>query len=249
MSKSPKGTTLTEHLPQLVQAAKWVTVGKALPSIIHDLNNALNTMIGFADLWRTDTTLSDNLRADLSEIVQAGLHARELLTLLREAVKAPVNDLPLGLGKVMLPQVCDQALGLLATPVRRCRIQVVRDYHPQTPSVPSSRGTLLLLLLCLLHNACEALADNGGTLTLRTYGAQNMAVLEVEDNGQGLPPRLQRRLFEPFTTTKPTGTGLGLFLADHLVRQMQGQLTLDSPKGEGTKAIVRLPAEDLSQRP
>jgi len=69
-----------------------------------------------------------------------------------------------------------------------------------------------------------------------------MGVLEVEDDGEGLPEAVRGRLFEPFVTTKPTGTGLGLWLARTLALNNGGELILTSQVGKGTKVTVRLPA-------
>ncbi|MFA0750446.1 MAG: hypothetical protein SLRJCFUN_000849 [Candidatus Fervidibacter sp.] len=236
--KSDMGTKSEVALP-LLRAAQWATVGSIMPGIIHDLNNALNTVVGFADLWRTDARLPKELRKDLDDIVRAGLQARELLTGLRALVEVPRSEPTVG--KVVLSEICEQALALLATPIRRRHLQVTRDYHPQTPPVQGCSHQLLMLVLCLLRNACDAAAD-GGNLFVRTFGSEGMGVLEVEDDGEGIPEAVREHLFEPFVTTKPTGAGLGLWLARALALENGGELRLTSQAGKGTKVTVRLPA-------
>ena len=236
--KDDMGTKSKVSLP-LLRAAQWATVGSIMPGIIHDLNNALNTVVGFADLWRTDARLPADLRGDLEEIVRVGLQARDLLMGLRRLVEVPQSEPTLG--KVVLTEICEQALAFLATPLRRRHLRVTRDYHPQTPPVQGCSHQLLMLVLCLLRNACDAAAD-GGNLFVRTFGSEGMGVLEVEDDGEGIPEAVQRHLFEPFVTTKPTGTGLGLWLARTLALKNGGELILTSQAGKGTKVTVRLPA-------
>lgn len=225
-------------LDPVLRAAQWATVGGIMPGIIHDLSNSLNTLIGFADLWRTDTSLPSDLRNDLNEIVKAGLHARDLLAWLRELTQVPLTQPTME--QVNLPEVCDRALALLTTPLRRRNIRVTCDYHPQTPLVWGCSRCLLLLAICLLRNACDAL-DNGGNITVRVYGDDSAVMLEVEDNNGGIPASVQERLFEPFVTTKPHGAGLGLMLAHTIAVKSGGELSLVSRSGKGTKAIVRLP--------
>lgn len=238
-----------EVLPQLLRAGQWVTLGEALPSVIHELNNALNSVVGFAELWRSDEQLPKELRDDLTEIFHAGLRARELLSTLRESVRG-VSEAPL-LTKVVLPEICDQALMLLAASLRRYRLQAICDYHPQTPSVLSDPVRALFIVLSLLQNACDAaaLSEKGSRITLRTYGDETgAAVLWVEDDGPGIAPAVQKCLFEPFNTTKPEGkgTGLGLTLVHHFVKELQGEIEIVSREGIGTRVIVQIP--DLSSK-
>ncbi len=236
-----------EVLPQLLRAGQWVTLGEALPSIIHELNNALNAVVGFSELWKNEEKLPKALQDDLTEIFRAGLRARELLSVLREPVRS-ISETSL-LTRTALPEVCDQALMLLAASLRRHRLQAIRDYRPQTPSILSDPFCALFIVLSLLQNACDAIAlsGKGTSIVLRTYGDETgSAVLEVEDDGPGIAKAMQGRLFEPFATTKPKGTGLGLLLAYYLVKELQGCLEIVRREGSGTRVIVRFP--DLSSQ-
>ena len=106
------------------------------------------------------------------------------------------------------------------------------------------------MLLNLVKNAGESM-DRGGTVTLRACKAQRelhgekteAAILEVADTGQGIPPEIQKRIFDPFFSTKGEGgTGLGLAIAARIVDKHGGNLEFDSAPGKGTVFRIVLPA-------
>ena len=86
----------------------------------------------------------------------------------------------------------------------------------------------------------EAMSD-GGTLSVRTMGQGAFAVIEISDTGIGLSPEIKERIFEPFFTNKPSGTGLGLPLSAHIVTQHGGKIEVESDEGVGTTFRIVLP--------
>jgi signal transduction histidine kinase len=100
------------------------------------------------------------------------------------------------------------------------------------------------VLLNLLKNAVEALSDRG-TVTFRSFHDGKWVVLEVEDDGPGIPLELRSQVFDPFFTTHPNGTGLGLWIVYRLVQSMQGFVDFESETGCGTRFRVRLPFKQV----
>jgi signal transduction histidine kinase len=96
------------------------------------------------------------------------------------------------------------------------------------------------VLLNLLNNALEAMPQ-GGTLTLRLRRRKPQVFLEVRDTGCGIPPEEVPLLFSPFHSTKPEGTGLGLYLVREIIAAHQGEITVASAPRVGTTFMVRLP--------
>jgi len=129
------------------------------------------------------------------------------------------------------------------------KVLIVRDYAPDVPPVPCVGSEIEQVLLNLLRNAAQAMAtgDMGGrpptlTLALRREGAY--AVVELADNGPGIPEATRRRIFEPFFTTKPpgVGTGLGLSVSYFIVTENHGgSIEVHSEPGQGTCFRIRLP--------
>lgn len=122
------------------------------------------------------------------------------------------------------------------------------EQDPKELMVMASPDDLHQIVMNLVTNACDALtpeqATKGmrGTIALRVWGENEYAVMEVQDNGAGIPPEHRNRVFEDFFTTKGhEGTGLGLPVVHEILRNLRGHLRLDSTPGRGTTVQVRLP--------
>ncbi len=118
----------------------------------------------------------------------------------------------------------------------------------------ADRDRLVQLLLILVDNAVDH-SPKGTTVTVRVQRADAHAVIEVEDEGPGIPPEALERIFEPFTRLHGTtrhgsgGTGLGLAIARRITDAMNGTISGTSPQGSGAKFTVTLPAADAAAKP
>lgn len=120
-------------------------------------------------------------------------------------------------------------------------VTVIRDYDPQLPRVCAYGGELNQVWTNLIDNALDAMNGNG-ELRVRAHQELDCAVVEIGDNGPGIPPEAQGRVFDPFFTTKKVGegTGLGLDTVARIVRKHHGSIELKSQSGD-TRFRVRLP--------
>ncbi|HET6303685.1 MAG TPA: ATP-binding protein, partial [Myxococcota bacterium] len=131
----------------------------------------------------------------------------------------------------------------IAEPQIRYRASIGRSYGV-VPGVRCNPQELKQVFLDLLLNASDAVAE-GGSIRVSTRAAGAWAVVEIEDDGCGMPPQILERIFDPFFTTKAAGegTGLGLSLAFEIVRRHGGDLEAASAPGRGTTFRIRLPVE------
>jgi signal transduction histidine kinase len=126
------------------------------------------------------------------------------------------------------------------------RITVVKDFAEGLPLVPAHPAELNQVWTNLIDNAVHAMAEGGGTLTIRTALDDDCVLVEIGDTGPGVPAELQQKIFEPFFTTKPVGqgTGLGLDISYRVVTQRHGgDLRVVSKPGD-TRFQVRLPLSE-----
>jgi signal transduction histidine kinase len=135
----------------------------------------------------------------------------------------------------------ESTLTMLAHKLKRGDVRVERDYDPDLPKIVAHPSQLNQVWTNLIDNAVDAV-DGAGTIRVRAWGAGEQAVVEVVDDGPGVPPELQSRVFEPFFTTKEVGagTGLGLDIVRRIVETHHGQVRVLSEPGE-TRFQVRLP--------
>ncbi|HTZ59193.1 MAG TPA: ATP-binding protein [Acidobacteriaceae bacterium] len=143
--------------------------------------------------------------------------------------------------EVDIPQSLENTLAMVGS--RLGKVRVVREYEPNLPLVSAYGRELNQVWTSLIENALDAIHDEG-EVKLLARTAADMLLVEVWDNGPGIPPELQARIFEPFFTTKAPGSGLGLGLdvVTRIVRMHRGYVTVQSKPGS-TCFQVRLPLQ------
>jgi signal transduction histidine kinase len=137
----------------------------------------------------------------------------------------------------------ESTLTILAFKLRKKSINVVREFDRDLPKICAYGAELNQVWTNLIVNAIEAMSE-GGELRLKTWGEHVDILVEVRDNGTGIPEAVQPRIFEPFFTTKGVGegTGLGLDTVQRIVRKHRGEIKVESVPGD-TRFVVRLPKQ------
>ncbi|HIE51987.1 MAG TPA: response regulator [Armatimonadetes bacterium] len=235
---------------QIFRQSKLASIGELAAGVAHEINNPLQAVVGYADLALGREDLEEGLRNDLEQILQAGLRAAEIVQNLlnfartqREVSKRPLS----------VREAVEQALRLVQSQLAKENVRVVAEYDENLPPVWGNLGQLEETVLNLVQNAKDAIVDakKGGMITVRVQrrlgglsGEEEGVVLEVEDDGPGIPPEVQSHILNPFFTTKDPGkgTGLGLSIVHTIVREHGGQLTFHSQPGQGATFTVWLPA-------
>jgi signal transduction histidine kinase len=142
-----------------------------------------------------------------------------------------------------IPKGLESTLSMLQS--RLASVEVVREYEPDLPCISAYASELNQVWTALIENALDAIEDHG-RIVLKAKVSGDLLLVEVWDNGPGIPPEIQDRIFEPFYTTKPPGRGLGLGLdvVTRIVRRHRGFVTVQSAPG-ATCFQVRLPLQQL----
>jgi two-component system, NtrC family, sensor kinase len=230
---------------QIMQNEKLAAIGQLAAGVMHEINNPLATIS--ACVAAIEGTLPTSGGGDqVGEYLQIIDREVERCTRivdglldfsrLKSATRQPVS----------LNALVDETLFLLKHHQRFKGLQVSRALTADLPDTVGSAEQLIQVLMALMLNAVDAM-EQGGQLTVRT--ARNAArpdevVVEVADTGVGIPRDDQRKIFEPFYTTKPPGrgTGLGLSICYGIVADHHGRIEVDSAPGRGATFRVLLPA-------
>jgi signal transduction histidine kinase len=230
---------------QLLQAEKLAALGQTISGVAHELNNPLATILMWAERLSSrpvDEQTKRGLETILSESERAAKIVRNLLTFARKrhTTRAMVD----------LNQVVRETIALRSYEQRISNINILEALSSGLPLVFADPHQIQQVLLNLIINAEQAmLSTHGrGTLILRTWHDHDAdaVVLEVNDDGPGVPEDVQPKIFDPFFTTKEVGkgTGLGLTVAYAIVQEHGGRITVRSQPERGASFYVALPAGD-----
>jgi PAS domain S-box-containing protein len=239
---------------QLVQADRLAALGIMAAGVAHEINNPLAyVMLNLEWILRKlpaaahDPASLDSLVTMLEE---ARNGAQRVSTIVRELRSFSRVDgdtrRPLDLAEVV-----ESAIKITGHEIRH-RARILKSFEPVRP-VWANEARLEQVVINLLMNAAQAVpetrAENNEIRVTVREDARGRAVLEVADNGEGMPPDVQSRIFDPFFTTKPTGlgTGLGLSICHGIVTSLGGQISVDSEPGVGSTFRVVLPTTDLRE--
>ncbi len=239
---------------QLAQRNKMEAIGQLAGGVAHDFNNLLTAIQLRLDELLLRHPLGDPSYDGLSEIRQTAVRAADLVRqLLTFSRKATVQRVTLDLGELV------SNFQVLLRRLLREDVKLETDYGFNLPLVRADKAQLENAVMNLVVNARDAVhANGGGTVRLRTARVSEaeaaslgyagapmgeMAMIEVADDGPGIPPEVIGNIFEPFFTTKAVGegTGLGLATVYGIVKQSDGWISVDSKFGHGAAFRIFLP--------
>jgi signal transduction histidine kinase len=236
-------TRLQTAQDELVVAERMATVGRLSLKVAHEVRNPIAAIELNAELLGDivgDRPEPD--MADASTLVGAIRDQVNALDALTEEYLAfarfprphfdedSVNEMVAGLVEFVRPLATRQGIG------------VEVDTDPAVPPMTIDRTLLRQAVLNLIKNGLEAMPQ-GGHLTVTTRHTGDAVEIAVRDTGPGIQPEVGKRLFEQFFTTKPQGTGLGLYICRQIVDEHGGELRWESPPGHGTTFTVHLPVK------
>ncbi len=227
---------------QLIQSEKMSAIGQLVSGVAHELNNPLAGISAFAQLLLTEKRFPPDQRTAAEMIyAEARRASRIVQNLLTFARQHKPERTPTAVN-----QVLDDTLELRGYELRVRGIEVTRDYDEQIPETMADAHQLQQVFLNLVTNAEQAMEKSpreSQRLIVRTRRTGAVIRMEVEDTGPGIPPNLLERIFNPFFTTKPTGsgTGLGLSISLGIVREHEGRIWAENAPQGGARFVVEVP--------
>ncbi len=236
---------------RLRQAHKMEAIGTLAGGIAHDFNNLLSVILGYTEMAKDDIPDHDPTTQLLDEVITAGKRARKLVKqILSFSRKESQKRVP-----VQFHAIVSEALALLRALIPTT-IELHEKIDPASGTILADPTELQQIVINLCTNAAQAMDETGGALEVsldcRAFTARELGAgekqgeylrLRVRDNGVGIDPRLQERIFDPYFTTKAVGkgSGMGLAVVAGIVRNHDGIIRVKSKAGEGAEFTIFFP--------
>ena len=215
--------------------------------VAHELGNPLNSLTihlqllerRIRKLGKQGESLREHLDVATGEIKRLDFIIGQFLAAIRptqpQMQRTQINDL------------IGESLRFLKPETDQARVKVKCELRSDMPAMPLDAAQMKQALYNLIRNACQAMPD-GGTLTVASSFNDFEVRMSFEDTGKGISPEQMGKLFQPFSTTRPTGTGLGLLIVRRIVREHGGEIDIESREGKGTRVSLWLPLVEKKVR-
>ena len=224
-----------------------------LDKIQHEMEGSLSSKSDFVSKDKLKPVLSET-HAILKELDEMAQASADGLNRISEVVKAVKTFGKTDYGnerneKMQIESAIDVAQKLINSKIKKSAIRLEKQFA-NTPMIKANMGRLVQVVLNLVLNSIQAIDHDKGIIIIRTFNYDESTIgFEVEDNGKGISPENMKRIFEPYFTTKPDGTGLGLGIINNIVHELGGKITVKSQLGKGTTFSIYLPLSDQKGLP
>jgi len=235
---------------QVIETGKLASVGELAAGIAHEINNPVAIMVEEAgwlqdlmedEAYKTEEDLKEFERA-LEQIRTQGIRCKEithkLLSFARKT-DSRIEDFE-------IVHLIQEVVALSAQQAKYSNVELITRLEPKLQAISASQSELQQVFLNLINNALYAMEKTGGTLEISARQEARQIVIDVADDGPGIPEANLARIFDPFFTTKPvgSGTGLGLSICYGIIHKIGGEITVRSALDVGTTFEIRIPVKN-----
>jgi len=225
---------------KLHQTERLAALGEMIAGVSHEIRNPLGIIRSTAELLQ-DRAENGRQKRFCSIIVEEASRLNDILTEFLDFAR-PKTLRPV---KCRVEEILERNLKVMEPEFQRLGIKVEREYESGSFSLEADPDLLYRAFVNLLANALQAMPA-GGVLRLRTVLTNSrfgppFLELTVQDTGPGIPLKMQKKIFNPFFTTREKGTGLGLAIVRNIVDSHHGEIEVESEEGKGATMIIRLP--------
>lgn len=225
---------------KLLRAEKHVMTGRIARSIAHEVRNPL-TNINLAVDHLLEELQGEEEKMIYMDIIQRNSNRiNQLITDLLKSAKPSKLDLR----PVSLHELIEDTIHLTRDRIKLKDIELETDFDKTINRVNLDSSKMRTALLNIMINAIEAMEGSQGRLFIQTRGKEENCEIIIEDNGLGIPKDEIDKLFDPFYTGKPKGSGLGLTTVQNVINSHKGSIDVESEEGKGTRFIITLKKED-----
>ncbi len=237
---------------QLIESEKLAGMGLLARSIVHELGNPLSIMKSTLQYIKeiTQDTKDENLKETIEIFIES---VHQMHTLLR-SLSDFSSSRRLHFKPQSIPNIILKLLTLIEKEAKAHNIHIKREFEEDIPECEVDGEQIRHLFLNLLKNAIEAMPQGGelfvkvGRFLKDLFDEENKIYVQISDTGEGIEADQIQYIFRPFYSTKPRGTGLGLFFCRHVVEDHGGKILVESEVGKGTTFTVILPVKQTREQ-
>jgi signal transduction histidine kinase len=234
--------TLTARLRELEQrvahAEKFAALGEACAHVTHNVRSLLQSIRSLAQHESNVAHAGHGSRVGFNYIIAT---VNKLDAWVRD-LHAAVRPLEARLAPQQIEPIIHDALSLLQPNLAERNLEVRYDAPDELPEVIMDRGLFEQAFVAVLTNAIEASPDNARIAIVLRNGAGDRVTVRIEDEGAGMTEATRAHAFEPFFSTKPDRPGLGLSVAQSIVKRHGGEIQIETATGHGTRVSIHMPA-------
>ncbi|WNM60011.1 ATP-binding protein [Candidatus Nitrospira allomarina] len=220
-------------------AAQLTTLGQLTSGLAHEVKNPLNAMVIHLEILKEEAKgLNGDFQKSL-EVLEGEVHRLDRVVLGFLKFMRPQE---LELSSVDVNQLLKRELSLLEREWGNKGIRFVLDCESDLPAISADPDLLSQVFLNIILNGCQAMEEQGGDIRIATSTHQDNEIrISISDQGPGIPPEMQEKIFQLYYTTKHHGSGLGLSLVYRFIQLHEGVIDVQTEMGKGTTFIIRLP--------
>ena len=228
----------TQYDRLALQTEKLSALGRMAAGIAHEINNPLAGILLFSSNMLKKAPKEGPLKEGLEIIINETIRCKTIIQELLEFSRASDHKVVM----TNINTIIEKSLRILENELRLRHIHVEKQLLPEMPDLLLDPNQMEQVFINLLFNALQAIEDRG-EIIVRSYKTTDGERIkcEIADTGCGIPTEHLTKIFEPFFSTKPKGTGLGLAVSYGIVRKHQGHIYVSSKKGQGTVFSLEFP--------
>jgi len=235
-----KSDELKKSQACLIQSEKLSVMGQLAAGLAHELNSPLAGLLPLLEKYRRKAETDPEAHNELTMMLGAGQHMAKIV----KDFGSFSRDNKGIVVELYLNEMIEDTLNFIASQLKHCGIRIIRQYTDGLPTINADRTGLQQVVLNMIANARDAMPD-GGEFIIRTgfTGGGDKVTMEFTDNGHGIGEDVLDKIFDPFFTTKKhgDGVGLGLSLSYGIIKKHNGEISVESAQGKGTRFTVVLP--------
>ncbi|KYG90869.1 hypothetical protein A0U40_17520 [[Bacillus] sp. KCTC 13219] len=228
---------LKENEKLALQSEKLKLAGEIAAGVAHEIRNPMTVVSGFIQMMNEDQQSPYQAYTGIiqSEIERIDLIISEFLVLSKPLAEQKST--------LDLSEILQDIATFFELQLEQRQIQLIQHFNRNSLFIYANNNQIKQVFINIVKNAIEAI-EKDGTITLICQNDERFAYIKISDTGEGIPQHLIDYVFEPFYTTKATGTGLGMMISNKIIREHGGVILIESEEHIGTTITIKIPLQN-----